>query len=468
MSPTRTSSEALFGTVLEGLYRIDGLIGEGGMGAVYEAAHLRLGKRVAVKVMAREFAASEEALARFHREAQVTSGLGHPHIVQVFDFSTTPDGNPFIVMECLEGEDLEHRLRRVGRLPAPDVAHMVKQVASALTATHGQGIVHRDLKPGNIYLLEVAGETDFVKVLDFGISKVRSAATKLTRAAEIIGTPNYMSPEQALGRVDEVDDCTDQWALACIAWECLMGHCVFAGDNAHSILFQVVHEPIPRIDSTTVDFPPQVEAVLLKALAKNKNERFANVNDFAVALEKAALGLPLGQESQPAPASRPKTQALAWDPATAPLATSLPSTFTQTAGELDAALDEVPSHAKWGWAAIIGVVAALLVGGLWLLRAPPEPKPVVVSPSPQPSVAAAPAPLPPAPRIEPVAAPTPSPAPAQKPEPPPTLGDAPAGKLEQETPATTEKPTRLRREDGQDPPRPQPSPKSKSKILRTL
>jgi len=230
MSPDKQATEAMIGTVLvDGSYRVDGLVGEGGMGAVYQATHLRLAKRVAVKVMARELASNAEALARFHREAMVTSGLGHPHIVQVLDFSTAPTGEPFLVMEFLEGEDLDHRLRRVGRLPATQVVHIVKQVASALAATHAKTIVHRDLKPANIYLLEVAGETDFVKVLDFGISKVRAATTKLTQATSVMGTPNYMSPEQAMGRVDEIDERTDLWALACIAWECLSGAGPFVG-----------------------------------------------------------------------------------------------------------------------------------------------------------------------------------------------------------------------------------------------
>ena len=225
------SASALLGVVLDGSYRIESLLGEGGMGAVYRATQLRLDKPVAVKVMARELAANQEALERFRREARVTSGLGHPNIVQVFDFSATPTGEPFFVLEFLEGEDLDHRLRRVGRLPISDVVHVVKQVASALAATHAKGIVHRDLKPGNIYLLDIAGTKDFVKVLDFGISKVRSASTKLTRTSSIMGTPNYMSPEQARGQIDDIDERTDQWALGCIAWECLAGRGPFVGEN---------------------------------------------------------------------------------------------------------------------------------------------------------------------------------------------------------------------------------------------
>jgi serine/threonine-protein kinase len=366
MSPEHPSKEALIGTVFEGVYRIEGMLGEGGMGAVYVATHLRLAKRVAVKVMARELASNTDALARFHREAAVTGGLGHPHIVQVFDFSTTPTGEPFLVMEFLEGEDLDHRLRRVGRLPAAQVVHIVKQVASALAATHAKTIVHRDLKPANIYLLEVAGETDFVKVLDFGISKVRAATTKLTQATSVMGTPHYMSPEQALGRVDEIDERTDQWALACIAWECLSGAGPFVGENVPSILFQVVHEPPQALVPKVAGLRPQVEDVLLRALAKDKNDRFASVNDFAQALEAAAAG-----SVSAAPIS-----VTARLPSTAPPKTT---TFTQSAGELgdDDDLDVPPARPTWHWALGAGAAGVLLLGAFMLLR--PSPPPVIRS-----------------------------------------------------------------------------------------
>src|SRR5215831_12538115 len=169
----------MVGTVLGDAYRLTRLVGQGGMGAVYEGVQTRLNKRIAVKVMARELAPNAEALARFRREAEVTSQLGHPHIVQVFDFGMAPSGEPYLVMEYLEGEDLEKRIQR-GRLPLPAAAHIIRQVASALAATHAKGIIHRDLKPANIFILNVEGETDFVKVVDFGISKVKSATTRLT------------------------------------------------------------------------------------------------------------------------------------------------------------------------------------------------------------------------------------------------------------------------------------------------
>jgi serine/threonine-protein kinase len=386
--------------MLDGRYRIDCLLGEGGMGAVYSATDQRLEKPVAVKVMARELTANVEALARFRREALVTSGLGHPHIVQVFDFSATPTGEPFLVMEFLDGEDLDHRLRRAERLAAVDVVRMVKQVASALMATHNKGIVHRDLKPANIYLLEVAGETDFVKVLDFGISKVRSATTKLTQATAVMGTPNYMSPEQALGKVDQIDERTDQWALACIAWECLSGEGPFVGDSVPSILFQVVHEPPPALLPKVAGLHPRVEDVLLRALAKNKNDRFPSVDDFAVAIEAAVAGTASVTSS-----SVPQTMQL--DDSSASIIPPRPTTFTQSAGELDDSLDNLPTRPKWIWAVAAGAAAILILGAFLLFRPGPAPRVVAASPSPAtpaPPISAPPIPSqpePPAPSVAP-------------------------------------------------------------------
>ncbi|HET6282963.1 MAG TPA: serine/threonine-protein kinase, partial [Polyangia bacterium] len=143
---------ARIGTVLDGAYRLERVIGEGGMGAVYEALQMRLNKRVAVKVMAGQLAHNPEALARFRREVHITTQLAHPHVIQVFDFGMSPSGEPFLVMEYLDGEDLEQRLARVGQMPLTATAHIIKQAAAALAATHGKGIIHRDLKPANIML----------------------------------------------------------------------------------------------------------------------------------------------------------------------------------------------------------------------------------------------------------------------------------------------------------------------------
>jgi eukaryotic-like serine/threonine-protein kinase len=397
VSAEQRAASALVGSVLEGVYRIDGLLGEGGMGAVYSATHLRLDKRVAVKVMASELGTATEALARFHREALVTSGLGHPNIVQVFDFSTTPTGEPFLVMEFLDGEDLDRRLHRVRRL-APDATwHIVKQVGAALLATHKKGIVHRDLKPANVYLVEAAGAADFVKVLDFGISKVRSATTKLTRTASIMGTPGYMSPEQARGRVEDIDERTDQWALACIAWECLAGEPPFQGESPLATLFQVVNEPPPPLLPKVPGLAPQVEAVLLRALAKNKQDRYAGIGDFAAALEAAMTGPRAEQRSVP-PTVQLSQQELGQRPGQT-------TTFSQTTGELDGL---APVRSKgWVWAVAAGAAVLVIVGAILLLRSGPAPQPASAHP-----------PVP-APAPEPAPAPVPVPTPAE-PAPPPT------------------------------------------------
>ena len=291
--------DALVGTVLEGAYRITRLIGEGGMGAVYEAVQLRLNKRVAIKLMARDLAANREALARFHREAEITSHLGHPHLVTVFDFGQAESGEPYLVMEYLEGEDLDHRLRRVGRLPIETTVHVVRQVASALNAAHDQGVVHRDLKPGNVFLVQVPGEPDFVKVLDFGISKMKAARTQLTSASAVMGTPNYMSPEQATGMLDDIDHHADQWALACITWEMLLGRCPFVADETAALLYQIInldpHPLAPRVPG----LPPAVETALRRALRKKPAERFSSMREFSRDLEAAAFGRPA--DATPAP-----------------------------------------------------------------------------------------------------------------------------------------------------------------------
>ncbi len=296
---TKPLSDAIVGTVLEGAYRVTRLIGEGGMGAVYEAVQLRLNKRVAVKLMARELAANREALARFHREAEITSHLGHPHLVTVIDFGTAESGEPYLVMEHLDGEDLDHRLRREGRLSVETAVHVVRQVASALNAAHDQGIVHRDLKPGNIFLSQIPGEPDFVKVLDFGISKMKAARTQLTSASAVMGTPNYMSPEQASGMVEEIDHHADQWALGCIAWEMLLGRGPFVADDAGALFYQIIHQDPHPLAPRVPGLPADVEPVLRRALNKQPAGRFPSMRDFARAFEAAALGR--SADATPAP-----------------------------------------------------------------------------------------------------------------------------------------------------------------------
>jgi serine/threonine protein kinase len=279
------------GTVLGDAYEIIRPIGIGGMGAIYEAAQIRTRKRVAIKMMSKELAAHPEALARFRREVKVTTELAHPHIIDVLDFGTAPEGQPYLVMEYLDGEDLEQRLERVGRLQPRTAAEVVTQLASALAVAHQEGVVHRDLKPGNVFLLRVPGDAVFVKVVDFGISKVlKAATTKLTMARQVVGTPEFMSPEQAAGRVDWVDHRSDQWALACLAWHMVSGRLPFWQPEVADILTQVIQgEPTP-LDAEHAGFiSPAIDKVLRRALSKRREDRFPTITAFGRAFE-AAVG----------------------------------------------------------------------------------------------------------------------------------------------------------------------------------
>ena len=220
----------------------------------------------------------------------IASRLGHPNLVNVLDFGTSEEGEPYLVMEHLEGEDLERRVRRAGSVPLPSAVKIARQVASALAVVHTKGIVHRDLKPANIFLVQVPGEPDFVKVLDFGVSKIKAASTKLTDASTVIGTPEYMSPEQASGTGEDIDHRADQWALACIVWEMLSGRTPFTADFADAIFYQLTHVAPPPLSKYAPALPAAVETVLLRALSKSALDRYPSVREFARALEMAALG----------------------------------------------------------------------------------------------------------------------------------------------------------------------------------
>jgi eukaryotic-like serine/threonine-protein kinase len=284
---TELKGSGLVGTVLDEAYWLNRLICEGGMGTVFEGVHMRLRKRIAVKVMAPELAENQEALARFRREVEVTAQLGHPNVISLLDFGTTPTGEPYLVMEYLDGEDLEQRLKRVGRLPLSTTIAILRQIASALTLIHAKGIVHRDLKPANIFLLPREGCDDLVKVVDFGISKVQSAKTKLTHSFAMMGTPECMAPEQAAARADDVDARTDQWAFACVVWKMLSGQLPFEAQSLNELLHKIQHDEPPALKSVVPGLPRDVEKVLRRALSKRQDDRFPSIAAFVQAFEQA-------------------------------------------------------------------------------------------------------------------------------------------------------------------------------------
>ena len=281
------------GSVIADTYTVEALIGRGGMGDVFLASHKRLpGKKVAIKVLHAELA-GEEILARFQREAQIASKLGHANIVAVHDFNVMPDGTPYLVLEYLEGESLAQRIA-CGPLPLDQTLSFVRQVGSALAAAHREGIVHRDLKPQNIFIVptEVGGrQIEVAKVLDFGISKIRGSQTVKTQDSTMLGTPQYMAPEQATGQQSAVDERTDVFAFGAIVYEMLCGAPAFEGENVPQVVFKVVYEqPVP-LEQRVPGLPPAVPAAVARAMAKEPAERFPTAGAFVEALTGEPLTL---------------------------------------------------------------------------------------------------------------------------------------------------------------------------------
>jgi eukaryotic-like serine/threonine-protein kinase len=277
-----TQQSLAVGSVVAETYQVTRLLGRGGMGSVWEANHLRLpGKRVAIKVLHTDAASDQESLARFRREAEIATRLGHPNIVEVHDFNTLPGGHPYLVLELLVGESLDARMRR-GPMAPDQVVRIAGQIAAALAAAHRAGVVHRDLKPQNVFLVpredEVGGE--LVKVLDFGISKIRGSQTVKTQDSTILGTPQYMAPEQATGNHAAVDERTDVFALGAIVYEMLAGRPAFTGQNIPEVVYKVVYEQPAPLGSVAPGVAPRLVQAVERALAKKQEERTTDVAAF--------------------------------------------------------------------------------------------------------------------------------------------------------------------------------------------
>ncbi|HVZ85984.1 MAG TPA: serine/threonine-protein kinase [Polyangia bacterium] len=277
------------GAILQGTYRIVAPLAEGGCGEVYLADHMRLPGQFAIKVLHRGLMRNAEVLSRFRQEAEITSTLHHPHIVQVLDFNVTEQGSPYLVMELLQGKSLTTRIGEGGALPPRTAVDIIRQISQALHAAHVRGIVHRDLKPDNVILLSGDGVEDFVKVLDFGISQARWCP-RLTEGAQIAGTPQYMAPEQACGLRDAIEPRTDQFSLAAIAYTLLTGREPFVADDPIAVLYQVVHvDPAPP-SKIVPALGTGIDAVIMRGLSKQPVDRFPDVLSFAAALRQAVTG----------------------------------------------------------------------------------------------------------------------------------------------------------------------------------
>lgn len=285
------TGDALIGQTLADKYRIEELINEGGMGAVYRATHVLMDKTVAIKVLHPALAADDKIVARFSREAKAASRISHPHALSVTDFGESGNGIVFLVMEYLKGETLKEVIHREGPMPLPRVVEIIRHVCGALEAAHAEGVVHRDLKSDNIMLVDIGGG-DWAKVLDFGIAKITEKVGQdpaLTAPNLIIGTPQYMSPEQC-SQAAEIDSRSDIYSLGVILYEMLVGHVPFTGESPTAIMMKHLQEPPPSVLEEREDLPASVGRVVMRAMAKRPEDRFQTVSELSEELSSAANG----------------------------------------------------------------------------------------------------------------------------------------------------------------------------------
>ena len=368
--------DPLLGQLIADRYEIQRLLGEGGMGAVYLAEHVMMQKPVALKVLHPELSQHDEIVARFQREARAAAAINHPNICAATDFGRLPDGASFLVMEYLQGRTLEDVIRAHGRLGTARAVHITDQICSVLSMAHAKGIVHRDLKPENIMLVTWDGDADVVKVMDFGIASMRPgggdeseedpAQSRLTRAGVAYGTPTYMSPEQVAGAPD-IDGRADLYTLGAILFEMLTGRPPFQGSSITRLMSQHLTAPIPSAREVAPEgrIPPQLDAVLERMLAKEREDRYASADELREALGQLAL-----PEPDPGPPAALSAGARA-NRAPAAAVTAITAARTR--------FDALPQHFK------LATLAVPMLAGLVVLAAiPPSPSAPATAPPPPP------------------------------------------------------------------------------------
>ena len=273
-----------------GTYRVLSKLGEGGMGVVYVGEHTLLGRKAAIKVLLAELSANKEIVHRFFNEAKAVTQIADAGIVQVFDFGYDQNNNAFIIMELLEGEAMDQRLDRIGRLPAPDAIRLMRQICASLHAAHLKGIIHRDLKPENIFIVGDPAVTggERAKILDFGIAKLShdEPGKMKTRTGMVMGTPVYMSPEQCRGSGD-VDRRSDIYAIACVMMTMLTGHPPFEGSGSGELIVAHMTAAPPLAASRVPGLPPIIDEILQRCLSKDPSQRYQSMAELAHALGEA-------------------------------------------------------------------------------------------------------------------------------------------------------------------------------------
>ncbi len=304
LSPVRTNLRSVAGDLIAGRYEVEALVGSGGMASVYRAHDRLLERRVALKILHDQFARNEDAVARFRREARAVAQLTHPNIVTVIDRGED-DGRPFIVFEYVDGVNLKQVLERDGALPVATVLDLAVQVARALEAAHQRGVVHRDVKPQNVLI----GDEGPPKVTDFGIARARGV-DGLTLTGTVMGTGDYMPPEQARG--EPAGEAGDVYSLGAMLYELLTGEVPYEGENPVAVAMRHVRDPVPSVAARRPDVPPRLDALVRRALAKEPEQRFGSMSEVIAELEACRPGTPLREDSEitltiasPVPAAPP-------------------------------------------------------------------------------------------------------------------------------------------------------------------
>jgi len=292
------------GMVLDGKYRVDEIVGQGGMGAVYAVTHVELGRKAAIKTLLPKFLSDETVAKRFRQEAQMAASIGHDNICEVVDISTTEDGMTYMVMPLLHGQTYADMLED-RNLSLETIVDIMAQTLAGLSAAHGENIVHRDLKPHNIFITTVGDRENFAKLLDFGISKIldQDVVTKLTQTGTMLGTPVYMSPEQARGD-DTIDYRVDIYSMGIILYESLTGTCPYSGQSYNNVIYKILcgdFTPPTQINPT---IPQEIEDVVVKAISPRKDDRYAGAAEMRQALVDA-LSSAKGHAYQPPPVYDP-------------------------------------------------------------------------------------------------------------------------------------------------------------------
>lgn len=381
----------LVGAIIADRYNVIKKLGEGGMGTVYLAEHVKMGRKSAIKVMNPGMVSDADAISRFNREAANASRINHPNVAAVYDFGETSDGLIYLAMEFIEGPALTKVIEENGSLPPERAAEITRQAAEALSVAHDMGIVHRDLKPDNIMLAKGRDGSDIVKVVDFGIAKAADAENqKVTKTGLVVGTPEYMSPEQLAG--DKLDGRSDTYSLALVTYAMLTGKLPFPAETVQeSMIKRLTDDPKPLAEmKPEVAWPEQVQAVITTALQRDAVSRYQTASEYGRALHKAVSEMPRGRTSAAThvieSVSAPAASKTAAAPKAAPKTTASPAEATKAipATRVNQATPHAPPAAVPAEApkskaplAIAAVLVIAVVGGgaYWMTKdkATPEP-----------------------------------------------------------------------------------------------